>query len=652
MPAVRELLGKPAVDTVTRWQGDKVTAEAVMQPSTPAPKPVAVPVVPPVTPELGQAVSVPAPVVPTPSASTAPVAVATREPAPSAPITDDRSPATDSVASQVLGIVAEKTGYPSDMLDLDLDLEADLGIDTVKQAETFQAVREAFSIPQQEGMSLRDYPTLESVIGFVHKMRPDLADDTVTRWQGDKVTEPTVAAPPAASPVPQSPGHPVTLSSDAVSSTVLGIVADKTGYPKDMLDLDLDLEADLGIDTVKQAETFQAVREAFSIPQQEGMSLRDYPTLESVIGFVHKMRPDLADDTVTRWQGDKVTEPTVAAPPAASPVTQSPGHPVTLSSDGVAATVLTIVAGKTGYPEDMLELDLDLEADLGIDTVKQAETFQAIREAYNIPFQEALSLRDYPTLQSVIGFVYTMRPDLADDTVTRWQGDKVTEATVAAPPAASPVPQSPGHPVTLSSDGVAATVLGIVAAKTGYPEDMLELDLDLEADLGIDTVKQAETFQAIREAYNIPFQEALSLRDYPTLQSVIGFVYTMRPDLADDTVTRWQGDKVTEATVAAPPAASPVPQSPGHPVTLSSDGVAATVLGIVAGKTGYPEDMLELDLDLEADLGIDTVKQAETFQAIREAYNIPFQEDLGPARLSDPAERDRLRLHHAAGLGG
>ena len=81
---------------------------------------------------------------------------------------------------------------------------------------------------------------------------------------------------------------------------------------------------------------------------------------------------------------------------------------------------------------------------------------------------------------------------------------------------------------------MAATVLGIVAEKTGYPEDMLELDLDLEADLGIDTVKQAETFAAIRETFDIPLQENLNLRDYPTLQSVIGFVYTMRPDLAGD----------------------------------------------------------------------------------------------------------------------
>ena len=61
------------------------------------------------------------------------------------------------------------------MLDLDLDLEADLGIDTVKQAETFAAIREAYDIPRDENLKLRDYPTLERVIGFVRERRPDLA---------------------------------------------------------------------------------------------------------------------------------------------------------------------------------------------------------------------------------------------------------------------------------------------------------------------------------------------------------------------------------------------------------------------------------------------------------------------------------------------
>ncbi len=46
------------------------------------------------------------------------------------------------------------------------------------------------------------------------------------------------------------------------------------------------------------------------------------------------------------------------------------------------------------------------------------------------------------------------------------------------------------------------------------------MDLDLEADLGVDTVKQAEMFAAIREIYNIPRDENRKLRDYPTLAHV------------------------------------------------------------------------------------------------------------------------------------
>ena len=78
------------------------------------------------------------------------------------PISNLQSPAADPVADKVLDVVADKTGYPKDMLELDLDLEADLGIDTVKQAETFATIRETFDIPVQEGLNLRDYPTLQA----------------------------------------------------------------------------------------------------------------------------------------------------------------------------------------------------------------------------------------------------------------------------------------------------------------------------------------------------------------------------------------------------------------------------------------------------------------------------------------------------------
>jgi acyl carrier protein len=192
------------------------------------------------------------------------------------------------VLNQVLDIVAEKTGYPKDMLDLDLDLEADLGIDTVKQAETFAALRTAFDIPRRDNLKLRDYPTLKHVVGFVREMRPDLAPPTIDG-------RPQAAVPPeTAQPSPVA-GR---ASSDPVMEQVLSIVAEKTGYPRDMLDLDLDMEADLGIDTVKQAETFAALRAAFDIPRRDDLKLRDYPTLKHVIQFVRDSQPGLAKKAV------------------------------------------------------------------------------------------------------------------------------------------------------------------------------------------------------------------------------------------------------------------------------------------------------------------------------------------------------------------
>jgi len=121
-----------------------------------------------------------------------------------------------------------------------------------------------------------------------------------------------------------------------------------------------------------------------------------------------------------------------------------------------------------------------------------------VRERYGIPRDGKLQLRDFPTLRHVIGFVRER-----------------------SAPAAAPAPAEPAAPV---ADGAERAVLGLVAEKTGYPEDMLDLDLDLEADLGVDTVKQAELFAMVRERYGIPRDDKLQLRDYPTLRHVIGFV--------------------------------------------------------------------------------------------------------------------------------
>ena len=580
-------------------------------PSAPAAQPIApAPAAQPIAPA-----PVAQPIAPTPVAQPiAPAPVIVEAPA---------APAKDTVVERVLALVAEKTGYPSDMLDLELDLEADLGIDTVKQAETFAAVRDAFDIPRRDDVKLRDYPTLKRVVDFVHESRPDLAAAPVAAPAALEKT------PPAETQEAVTP--PPTAAASPVIDRVLAIVAEKTGYPQDMLDLELDLEADLGIDTVKQAETFAAVREAFDIPRRDDVKLRDYPTLKRVVDFVRESRPDLAVE-----QTAPAATPTVAPvaqmepkPASQAPVTtpSAPAAPASVPTPAsaglrtqVAEKVLAVVAEKTGYPQDMLDLELDMEADLGIDTVKQAETFAAIRQAFDIPRRDDIKLRDYPTLGSVIQFVLSNRPELAGGERTETR-DRVTEqgATAAATTAAAPGPIS--APSDLRS-AVTDKVLTVVAEKTGYPQDMLDLELDMEADLGIDTVKQAETFSAIRQAFDIPRRDDIKLRDYPTLASVIQFVLSNRPELAGGERTETR-DQASGQGVAAAPAAAPAPVS----ADLRSV-VTDKVLTVVAEKTGYPQDMLDLELDMEADLGIDTVKQAETFSAIRQAFDIPRRDDI------------------------
>ncbi|MCA9515729.1 MAG: hypothetical protein KC635_12355, partial [Myxococcales bacterium] len=64
-------------------------------------------------------------------------------------------------------VVSDKTGYPTEMLELDQDMEADLGIDTVKQAQVFGALRDRFDLSGAPKRPLRDFPTLGHVHAFV-----------------------------------------------------------------------------------------------------------------------------------------------------------------------------------------------------------------------------------------------------------------------------------------------------------------------------------------------------------------------------------------------------------------------------------------------------------------------------------------------------
>ncbi|MGC8658686.1 MAG: SDR family NAD(P)-dependent oxidoreductase [Desulfomonilaceae bacterium] len=177
---------------------------------------------------------------------------------------------SDTTRQIILALLSEKTGYPSEMLDTNLDLEADLGIDTVKQAEFITEVRENFGIPRIEGLKIADFPTIEHIINFVLEQT---SGETSGMETVDSDSTPT--------------GNQLHIERVAeIGAKILELLSAKTGYPPEMLDPDLDLEADLGIDTVKQAEFITEVRETFGIPRIEGLKIADFPTVKHIIGFV------------------------------------------------------------------------------------------------------------------------------------------------------------------------------------------------------------------------------------------------------------------------------------------------------------------------------------------------------------------------------
>src|SRR5581483_2986875 len=105
---------------------------------------------------------------------------------------------------------------------------------------------------------------------------------------------------------------------------------------------------------------------------------------------------------------------------------------------------------------------------------------------------------------------------------------------------------------------------------TGYPPEMLELDMELDADLGIDSIKRVEIFSAMQERLpNAPVVKPEHLGTLRTLRHVIEFL--------------------GEAPAAESPASPPV-----------SSGADATpiLLAVISEKTGYPPEMLELDMEV------------------------------------------------------
>ncbi|MDP2310540.1 MAG: beta-ketoacyl synthase N-terminal-like domain-containing protein, partial [Pseudomonadota bacterium] len=199
----------------------------------------------------GPALAAPAPSYAAPALVTpvyaAPVAAAPVYAAPSpaaAPVAPVRAAPAIDLTKVLLEVVAEKTGYPTEMLNLEMNLEADLGIDSIKRVEILSALREkAPGTPEVDADRMAALKTLGQIVALFGEAGPGAAAPSAP-----------ASSTPAAPPVSKGSGTDATR-------LLLEVVAEKTGYPVEMLNLEMNLEADLGIDSIKRVEILSALRE-------------------------------------------------------------------------------------------------------------------------------------------------------------------------------------------------------------------------------------------------------------------------------------------------------------------------------------------------------------------------------------------------------
>jgi acyl transferase domain-containing protein/NAD(P)H-dependent flavin oxidoreductase YrpB (nitropropane dioxygenase family)/NAD(P)-dependent dehydrogenase (short-subunit alcohol dehydrogenase family)/acyl carrier protein len=159
-------------------------------------------------------------------------------------------------------------------------------------------------------------------------------------------------------------------------------------------------------------------------------------------------------------------------------------------------------------------------------------------------------------------------------------------AVEPSPPDAPAKEQTKRAPAAsgLDRDTVTARLLDIVCKRTGYPAEMLGLELDLEADLGIDSIKRVEILGMLADAnggqtFNVAMEKLTNIK---TLRGIIDCLAAAIPSAekaeprpsgsGGESAQRGGIQRMLVASVDAPPLAESTPILPDGTLVLTDDG--------------------------------------------------------------------------------
>jgi acyl carrier protein len=92
------------------------------------------------------------------------VPAAVPEPAPKRDVPAAGESATEELIGLTLEVVADKTGYPVDILRPEMNLQTDLGVDSIKRVEVLSALRDRVEgLPTLDAAELGRLQTIEEI---------------------------------------------------------------------------------------------------------------------------------------------------------------------------------------------------------------------------------------------------------------------------------------------------------------------------------------------------------------------------------------------------------------------------------------------------------------------------------------------------------
>jgi len=289
----------------------------------------------------------------------------------------------------------------------------------------------------------------------------------------------------------------------------------------------------------------------------------------------------------------------LASPPAHAPQPPTPARQPAPAPVEVAAVVvdvvpllLAVVAQATGYPEETLSLDMGMEADLGIDSIKRVEILSMLsKRVPGAPSVNPEKLGALRTLKDVADFIDKHRtaPAVVSGAVSNGHVPHANGAHAQVRPE-----HLNGHAPPAGEDP-RVVLLEVVSELTGYPLETLALEMDMEADLGIDSIKRVEILSMLsKRVPGAPSVNPEKLSKLRTLAQVLAFIQYPAPLAPPASPASTNGHASLAPSASSAPATLPAP--PRAPVTRRAV-VAAAAPAVGEGTLSLPDGPVLITAD-------------------------------------------------------